>query len=147
MHAALAFYRAARDADVDAIASLDEFDEFWPADIPRDASRGVEARAWGMNAAAEIAQGRVAAWCAPAIYRRGGRLDRGWGFTNLAGAMWLQLFWRITAGDEDPLCENRDCPRDNPVLTRASGTTGPRKRFCSDTCRARAHYIKRTVGR
>lgn len=159
------FYRAAQDRDLKAVARTDydyaraiygaEYVDlgahvgfggtaFEPT---RDTSPGVEAHTWGMNAAAEIAQGRVAAWCAPAIYRRNGRLERGWGFKNLAGAAWLQFVLLLTADKGDQRCENPDCPDDNPVIVRAPGTTGPRRKYCSDGCRLHAHYVSKTKPR
>jgi hypothetical protein len=55
----------------------------------------------------------------------------------------LQFYWKITAGDEDPMCENPECPTGRPVIPHDRSRTGPRKRFCSDTCRARAHYVNK----
>jgi hypothetical protein len=155
------FYQAAMDGDLAAlmgetvrlpsgkatIKRPDVFDMFRPTDVPRNASDAGEALLVGMNAAAEIAQGRVAAWCAPAIYRRNGRLERGWGFKNLAGAAWLQFFLLLTADKGDQQCENPDCPDLNPVIIREPGTTGPRQRYCNDKCRTHAHYINKTKPR
>ena len=135
--------------DLEALERLDEFDEFRPTDVPRDASPSVEARMWGMNAAAEITQARVSVWCAPAIYRRNGRLERGSGFRNLAGAMWLQMLWKLTAGDEDPLCQNPACPRGNPVLL-PTGKPGPRRKYCPEDdfyCKKDHHYKTVTLPR
>jgi hypothetical protein len=145
--AALTFYEAALSGDLETVEWLDEFDEFRPSDIPLNAVATVEARTWGLSAAAEITQARVSAWCSPTIYRRKGRLERGWGFMNLAGAMWLQMLWRLTAGDEDPLCRNPGCLKGRPVLYREPGRTGPRKKYCSDYCKKDHHYRETTVPR
>ncbi len=141
------FYRAAMDGDLETIERLDAYDQFRPTGIPFKASAGGEARVWGMNAAAELAQGRVDGWCAPAIYRRNGRLERGWGFKNLAGAAWLQFFLLLTADKGDQRCENPDCPDLNPVIVREPGTTGPQQRYCNDKCRMHAYYVNETKDR
>jgi hypothetical protein len=144
---AYTFYRAAVSGDLGTIERMDEYDLMRPNDISRKASANGEALGWGMNAAAEIAQGRVSAWCAPAIYRRNGRLERGWGFRNLAGAAWLQFFWLLTADKGDQRCENPECPNGDFVIAREPGKTGPRRKYCSDECRMHAHYLRTTKSR
>jgi hypothetical protein len=156
------FYEAALKGDEDEVSKLDhQFaahvfgDEYggtmFEDGLPRGLSPKDEVHAWGMNAAAEITQGRVSAWCSPTFYHRDGRLRRGWGFRNLAGAMWLQFYWLLTA-DEDGghRCENPDCPDKNPVLYREPGKRGKHPRYCPNPdggqsrCRMRANYLNNT---
>jgi hypothetical protein len=83
----------------------------------------------------------------PGVFRRNGRLERRWGFKNLAGAMWLQFFWLLTVGEGDQLRESHDCPNGNPVIVRVPRMTGLRQKYCSDTCRMHAYYVSKTKPR
>jgi hypothetical protein len=153
--AALAFYEAARRADDGALrrlATLDPYDEFYPPGVPFDAPDTVEARKWGLHAAAMLTQGRLSAWCSPAIFWRGGSPAGDWAFKNLAGAMWLQMFFALTGDHTGRMCANPDCPNpDFPMhrTARPDGKkdTGPRRKYCSVDCRMHAHYINRTKPR
>lgn len=73
------------------------------------------------------------------------RLERGWGFKNLAGAAWLLMYWKLTADDEDSLCADPDCPYDRPVLQ--PNTRGRRKKYCSSECKKAHHYRTVTLPR
>jgi hypothetical protein len=153
--AALAFYEAARKADDGALrllATLDPYDEFYPPGVPFDAPDTVEARKWGLHAVAMLTQGRVSAWCSPAIFWRGGSPAGDWAFKNLAGAMWLQMFFALTGDHTGRMCANPDCPNpDFPMhrTARPDGKkdTGPRRKYCSVDCRMHAHYVNKTKPR
>ncbi len=93
--------------------------------------------------------GRVSAWCSPAIFWRGGSPAGGWAFKNLAGAMWLQMFFALTGDHTGRMCANPDCPNpDFPMhrTTRPDGKkdTGPQRKYCSVDCRMHAHYVNKT---
>jgi len=102
---------------------------------------------WGLNACAEITQHYVSAYCRPAIYRRDGRFERGWGFVNLLGAMWLQMYWMLTATDDEIRCLNPRCPKGNPVLLgRDKHDVGRPQKYCSTSCKNQAAQIRRRSG-
>jgi hypothetical protein len=104
------------------------------------------AREGALDQAANSVQFRVARHCYPQLY---GRLSRTWvegyGFANLLGAMWLQMFWLLVTDDvrrcracnrmiayeqpEKPLAQNRG--------ERKRYKTRIDKRFCDGTCRQR----------
>jgi hypothetical protein len=44
----------------------------------------------------------------PSYYGELGRLVAGWSFTNLLGAMSLQMFWLLTATETPQRCKNCD---------------------------------------
>ena len=108
--------------------------------MPDDVNDEGEALVWGMNAAATITQGRLSAWCTPTFFYRNRLLERGWGFKNLAGAAWLQMYWKLTAGN-DPVCANPECRYGRPVLQQ--NARGRHKEYCSAQCKKRHFY--RTV--
>jgi hypothetical protein len=63
----------------------------------------------------------------------------GWKFSDLLGAMYLQMFWMIEAGGNLTRCE--DCDR---IISHASPAPNKRKirwdkRLCNDACRQRHH--------
>jgi hypothetical protein len=101
----------------------------------------METRLWGLNAAAHITQQKLSDYCSPAIYREGDRFVRGFGFENLLGAMWLQMFWALT-GDEGPRCKNRDCRNPMP-LVRIKGRGRPIE-YCDKRCANRERYLLKT---
>jgi hypothetical protein len=158
---ALTFYEAAMEGDVERVYRLDSklaytfYGEkygdlggtaFDPEGLmPDNANPKGEARVWGTNAAATITQGRLSAWCAPTFFYRNRRLERGWGFENLAGAAWLQMYWKLTADDEDSLCANPACRYGRPVLQ--PNTRGRRKKYCSPECKKGHHYKTVTLPR
>lgn len=147
---ALKFYGAALKADMRTIATLDEYDEFYPPDVGLDTPEVVEARRWGLHATAALTQGRVSAWCSPMISWRGGSLAGVWGFKNLAGAMWLQMFFAVTGDHTGRLCANRDCPTPNFSWKRGEDfvnggkARGRQRQYCSNECRMHAHYLRTT---
>jgi hypothetical protein len=70
-------------------------------------------------------------------------LRPGWGFRNLLGAMYLQMYWLMTSGAELVRCEY--CSR---IISLAPPHPGGRKRrrdkrFCDDACRQAHHRAKK----
>jgi hypothetical protein len=151
--AALTFYEAALRADERTISTRDEYDEFYPPGDGLDTHDVVEARKWGLHAAAVLTQGRVSAWCSPMIAWRGGSPAGVWGFKNLAGAMWLQMFFALTGDHTGRVCANPDCPTPNFSWKRGEDyinggkARGRQRRYCSDECRMHAHYLQTTKPR
>jgi hypothetical protein len=116
------------------------------------------AREWALKNVANETQRKVAGNAYPALYGEVGRLVAGWSFTNLLGAIWLQMYWLLTADEEPQRCKNCDKiiayeQPDQPVegTTRNNRSGGYRtridKRFCDKTCRDRYHYLTKTKPR
>jgi hypothetical protein len=146
----LALYKAAmkpserRNIERLVIERLDDYAPYRPAG---DESAPDFYATWGINACAEITQGYVSAYCRPAIYRRDGRFERGWGFVNLLGAMWLQMYLMLTATDDEFRCLNPRCPKGNPVLPRRDKhDVGRPQKYCSTACKNQAAQIRRRSG-
>jgi hypothetical protein len=79
-------------------------------------------------------------------FRKGGRLtvdpdatQGKWGFSNLLGAMYLQMQWLIEAGDKLTRCEH--CSRVIPLARPNPEGRKPRNdtKYCGPACR-QAHY-------
>ena len=66
-----------------------------------------------------------------------------WGFDNLLGAAYLQMWWLMTSGGDVTRCEN--CRRIMSLArTHPNGRKRRRdKRFCSDSCRQAHHRSKK----
>jgi hypothetical protein len=100
---------------------------------------------YAVSAAAFEVQRMVKRHAYPAFYVEPGttetsRLKAGWGFENLLGAMYLQMYWLMTSGEDPTRC--RYCGR-----IVSLGRTSPDARkirsdksFCDDACRQRYHY-------
>ncbi|HLL98722.1 MAG TPA: hypothetical protein VK276_06555 [Rubrobacteraceae bacterium] len=113
-----------------------------------------------LNIVASETQGKIAGNAYPALYGEVGKFLQGWAFTNLMGAMWLQMFWLLTATEAPRRCRNWECDKiiayeqpDQPVegTIRNNRSGGYRtridKRFCDKTCRDRYHYLTKTKPR
>src|SRR5918994_1635985 len=141
------------DNDRSGVAVWYLYDEYYPPDVPFDAEDTVEARKWGLHAAAMLTQGRVSAWCSPAIFWRGGSPVGDWAFKNLAGAMWLQMFFALTGDHTGRTCANPDCPTPKFSWKRGEDyvnggkARGRQRRYCSDECRMHAYYVNKTKDR
>jgi hypothetical protein len=66
-----------------------------------------------------------------------------WGFKNLRGALYLQMYWLMAAGGNTTRCKH--C---GSVIYLSSSLPGARKtrqdkKFCDDACRQRYHYQNR----
>jgi hypothetical protein len=115
-------------------------------------------REWALDAVASETQRKVAANAYPALYGEVGRFVAGWSFTNLLGAMWLQMFWLLTATETPRRC--RQCERiiayEQPEQLmqgtkkndRSGGYRTRRdKTFCDKRCRDRYQYRTKTKPR
>jgi hypothetical protein len=116
------------------------------------------AREWALNTVSSETQRKIAGNAYPALYGGVGRLVAGWGFTNLLGAMWLQMFWLLTAAEEPQRCKNCDKiiayeqpaqpVRGTEKNDRSAGyRTRKDKRFCDKKCRDHYHYLTKTKPR
>jgi len=102
---------------------------------------------------ARSAQEMVRDHCFPLLHRRkDGDFVSGWGFKSLLGAMWLQMYWLLTATGEVRRCrwcdkviafEQPEQPNADPGLkkgVRGAYRTRKDKKYCSDGCRGLYHY-------
>ncbi len=119
-----------------------------------------DARDWALEQVVRNVQDRVARHAYPQLYEGAdGSFVQGWDFSNLLGAMWLQMFWFLIYGNER-LCQNPECNRviafeqpDQPYegLSRNNRSGGyatrEDKRFCSGRCRNRYNYLTGTKPR
>jgi hypothetical protein len=102
---------------------------------------------WGLAVCADITQTYVSEYCRPMMYRRDGRFERGFEFVNLLGALWLQMYWMLTATDE-VRCHNDRCPDPDFVLpSRDKHDVGRPKMYCSTSCKNQAAQVRRREGR
>jgi hypothetical protein len=100
-------------------------------------------RAWALDVVATETQARVAGNAYPALYGEVGRFVQGWSFTNLLGAMWLQMFWLLTATETPRRC--LECgeiiPPEQPNQPPGTKKRGRKKeKFCDKTCDNRYRY-------
>lgn len=78
------------------------------------------------------------------------RVRQGWGFDNLLGAMYLQMYWLIAAGEKN-IAHCKYCGKVISLKTRTpdpnnpSKTRKPRqdKQFCDNRCQQRHYYHTR----
>ncbi len=94
---------------------------------------------------AQAVETMVRANCLPALSVEGkpARAAAGWSIRNLIGAMYLQMYRLMAAGEDVTTC--RYCGR---LISRMPPETGERKkrhdkRYCNDACRQRYHYHNR----
>jgi hypothetical protein len=115
-------------------------------------------RAFALDIVANETQVRIAGNAYPALYGRVDKLAAGWSFTNLLGAMWLQMFWLLTATEVPQRCHNCDKiiayeqPKHSILgIKRNDRSAGYRtrkdKRFCDKKCRDHYHYLTKTKPR
>jgi hypothetical protein len=123
------------------------------------------AQEWALKQAINSALDRVQAYCHPHPYRRigGGRQTgigyvEGYSFTNLLGAMWLQMLW-LVYNREPGRCLNPECRRiisieapkqvDQGTKKNARGKYRTRrdKQFCSRRCINRHYYLTKVEPR
>jgi hypothetical protein len=64
------------------------------------------------------------------------------------GALWLQMYWMLTATDDEVNCFNLRCPNPDFVLpSRDKHDVGRPKMYCSTSCKNQAAQIRRRSGR
>jgi hypothetical protein len=136
----LRLYEAATAEELDAelIASY-----MTPRGKALHMSTPAQAQEFALGVVATQTQGRVAGNAYPVLYGEVGRFVQGWSFTNLLGAMWLQMFWLLTASEAPRRC--RECgeiiPPEPPNLPPGTKKRGRKKeKFCDKTCDNRYRY-------
>jgi hypothetical protein len=102
---------------------------------------------WGLSICAGITQIYISKYCRPTLYRRDDRFGRWFGFDNLLGAMWLQMYLALTAEDDELRCLNPRCPKGNlPLPKRDKHDVGRPRKYCSTSCKNQAAQIRRRSG-
>ena len=132
-HGALTVYEAAtapEGPDMETLRSYDPSYGFFTQEPER-------AQEWGMQAVANVVQAKVSRHASLALYQRDGGYVQGYDFANLLGAMWLQMFWLLTA-DKQP----RKCRRCRRVIVGRKN-----KFYCDDKCKNAYNYRTRTKPR
>ena len=106
---------------------------------------------YSLEAATWIVEMTVRESCYPTLRAEGSRnpsdVTGGWGFKNLRGAMYLQMYWLMAAGGNIARCKN--CGGVIALSRSLPEGRKPRqdKTFCGDACRQRYHYHNRTKPR
>jgi hypothetical protein len=164
-NAVLRLYEAATaegGPDIEAIQEIMEYGGVGPRSRRYIIQTPERARNWALFTTVEQTQGRVARYCHPALYRRPGHnhFIQGSGFSNLLGALWLEMFW-VLLSDETRRCENPECNRIVPFeptparewsnLEQNVRTTGYATRvdkvYCGKKCANRHYYLTKTKPR
>jgi hypothetical protein len=140
--------------DADLIAS------YMPSHPRAFAGTPASTSAWALDAVASETQLKVAGNAYPALYGEVGSFIQGWDFMNLLGAIWLQMFWLLTASETPRRCRNWECDRiilyeqpEQPMrlVSKNDRSGGYRTRvdkgFCSKKCSNRYNYLTRTKPR
>lgn len=112
-------------------------------------------REFALSEAAKAVQEKVGGSVYPSLYGHLDDLKQGWDFTNLLGAMWMQMFWVLIDPSRARRCERPGCervvyheqpesgePPADPGFERNARlpyNTRKDKKFCSDKCR-NSHY-------
>jgi hypothetical protein len=97
--AVLRLYNAAIVRDTKAITSLmgSESEDFGYSSIREIYGRSPDsAQAWALRVVQETVNRKVAGRCHPTLHGNPGSYQQGWAFDSLLGAMWLQMFFRLT---------------------------------------------------
>jgi hypothetical protein len=134
-NACLRLYEAAtaREIDADFIASY-----MYPSAKTFLTRTPARTREWALNIVATETQHKVAGNAYPALYGEVGRFVSGWSFSNLLGAMWLQMFWLLASEQEPRRC--RHCDKVIGYGGSDQHKRGPKRKFCDKTCRQSYHY-------
>jgi hypothetical protein len=149
--AVLTLYEAVMNGDVEAARRVasEEFPSVCEGHREEYRSSGMGAECGGelgfaLSVATHEVEGMVRKFCrlsfsiVPGIARTS-KAQAGWGFETLLGAMYLQAYWLIAAGEAVAFC--RYCGRPIPLALRQPDSRKTRrdKRFCNDACR-QSHY-------
>lgn len=151
--AVLALYEAVMNGDVEEAqrAASEEFPSVCEDHREEFRSSGMRAECGGelgfaLSVATHEVEGMVRKFCRPSFsivpgVARPSKAEAGWGFETLLGAMYLQAYWLMAAGEDIAFC--RYCGRPIPRTSRQPGSRKTRrdKRFCSDACR-QSHYYR-----
>ena len=87
-------------------------------------------------------------------------MTQGWDFMNLRGAMWLQMFWLLTAAEAPRRCANPECDKIVALKQPDQSTQGTKRNdrsmgyrtredkvFCGKECGNHHYYLTRTKPR
>ncbi len=73
----------------------------------------------------------------------GAKIVGGWTFSNLLGAMYLQMFWLVASGEDLARCEHCGLVMSLGHVTPEGRKRRRDKRFCGDACRQAHHRAKK----
>lgn len=149
--AVLALYEAVMNRDIEAAqrAAFEEFPSVCEDHFEEYRSSGMGAECGGelgfaLSVATHEVEGMVRKFCRPSFSIVPGvahpsKAHPGWGFETLLGAMYLQVYWLMAAGEDVAFC--RYCGRPIPLTSRQPDSRKIRrdKQFCNDACR-QSHY-------
>jgi hypothetical protein len=110
---------------------------------------------YALEATTFVVESTVRQSCYPTLRSEGNRhpsdVIGSWGFKNLRGAMYLQMYWLMAAGGNVARC--KWCGGVIPLSSNSPGETKSRrkprqdKKFCDHVCRQRHHYHNKTKQR
>lgn len=106
--------------------------------------------AYALEASSWLVERTVREYCHPTLRPEGtsdpSSLAGGWGFKNLLGAMYLQLYWLMSSGGEVTRCKY--CSRIVSLSRPFPGARKPpkHKKFCDNACRQSYYYHNKTKG-
>lgn len=163
--AVLAFYEASLNRDEDAILPLLGQFPTWPVELfvhyadsdATDLYGGRLGFALYLVTYEVVRMVRTFAYPKLTLHpgpSRPSRLTSGYGFLTLLGAMYLQMYWLVAAGEKH-VTRCRYCGKLVRLTARTPGSESvgkrrkPRqdKRYCNDACRQRHHYQTKTKPR
>lgn len=161
--AVLAFYEASLNHDEDAILPLLQLHPTWPGDlfVQYIASDAADLYGGRLGFALYLVTNEVVRMLhtfsfpkltlQPAGPTTPPGLSNGYGYFTLLGAMYLQMYWLVAAGEKH-VTRCRQCGELIRLTARAPGSEGegdPRKprqdkRYCTNACRQRYNYQNAT---
>lgn len=125
-------------AELDGVALGRDRDTLSVEEMVKTHGRG-DYLIYALEASSWIVESTVRDSCYPTLRSEGSRdpsdVSGGWGFKNLRGAMYLQMYWLMTAGGNLTRC--RYCGGVISLSERRQDT-----KFCDPACRQRHHYHK-----
>lgn len=152
--AVLCLYEAAHGSDAQEIQDL--FTQYgdvlggWPLYYRGPAVESRDASFVAALAAARTAEEMVRLLCRLGLHVESGRNSAhgtktvgGWTFSNLLGAMYLQMFWLVASGEDLARCEHCGLVMSLGHVTPEGRKRRRDKRFCDDACRQAHHRAKR----
>ena len=156
--AVLTMYEAALNRSPQVVADLlaehhNEPINLWPLELPEDSllSSYDNEIQFALYGAMTIVEWTVEDLCDPTLIVEGdqhlpdpSKVKAIYAFSNLLGAMYLQMYWLIASGANVVRCES--CGR---IISHARSYPGGRKsrrdkRFCDDACRQAHHRRKKS---
>jgi hypothetical protein len=153
-HTALRLYEA---ANADAGPKADAIRHLWESMAPSSGTTppasSEEAKKWGLEWVEKATLSRIRGFVYPQTYRTDQGFVQGMRFESLLDAMWLQMYWLLTAGNNVRKCEFRYCDRvitfKNPDQYEDPGASKNARRkyrtradkyYCDHLCVAKESY-------